>query len=444
MRAAAWRELADTCAPPEPRAPICYGRLTMCDGTVMTARGFPYAVGQGAVIRDDQGHVTDAELVGFRGDTALLAPLGGSAALAPGAWVEPRAGGALAACGDALLGRIIDPMGAPIDGLGPIAADAQWPLAGKPHNALMRGRVERPFDSGVRAINAFATMGIGQRIALIAGSGVGKSVLMGQMVAGADVDRIVVGLIGERAREISDFVAERLSGDTRKRAVVVAVPADRAPILRLRAAMRASAIAEEYRSRGLRVLLLIDSLTRVAHAQREIGLALGEPPAMKAYPPSVFGLIPRLVERAGVDRASGGSITAVYTVLADGDDPDDPVVDAARAICDGHIMLTRALAEQAVFPAIDIARSLSRTMDDVVSAEHAAAARHARQLWSLYDANRDLMLMGALQSGVDPLIDSAFARRDDLIALIRQPQGARAGMAASVADLLAGFGGVAT
>jgi flagellum-specific ATP synthase len=442
MKTSAWMTLVDAYA----RAtavpgPAIEGRLTACDGGVLEATGFRYAVGQAAAIRDSEGRETRAELVGFRGDRALLAPLDGDARLTPGAFVASQSDGAMAVCGDALLGRVIDPLGAPLDGGGAIAATARWPLAGRAGNALMRGRVEQPFDCGVRAINAFATLGLGQRIALVAGSGVGKSVLMGQIVAGAAVDRIVVALVGERAREISDFVDQRLDAASRRRSVIVAVPADRAPILRLRAVMRATAIAEEMRSRGLSVLLLVDSLTRVAHAQRELGLALGEPPAMKAYPPSVFALIPRLVERAGVDRATGGSITAVYTVLADGDDPDDPVVDAARAICDGHIVLTRALAEQGLFPAIDIARSLSRTMDDVVDADHRAAARHARRLWSLYEANRDLMLMGALQSGADPEIDSAFARHADLCALIRQDVHDQVTLEGAVAALCAAFGG---
>jgi flagellum-specific ATP synthase len=270
------------------------------------------------------GRAARAEVVGFRGQRTLLMALDGDAAHANGARVEPDAAGGSAEVGMALLGRVIDAMGEPLDGLGSIATAERWPLAGRPGNPLDRARVMEPFDIGVRAVNALLTAGVGQRIAIVAGSGVGKSVLMGQMIAGAEADVVVVGLIGERSREVSDFLATKLSGAVRAKSVVVAVPADHAPLLRLRAAMRATAIAEYFRARGLKVLLLIDSLTRVAHAQREIGLSLGEPPTVKGYPPSALGLIPRLVERAGADKRSGGSITALYTVLADGDDSDDP------------------------------------------------------------------------------------------------------------------------
>ena len=292
------------------------------------------------------------------------------------------------------------------------------------------------FDTGVRAVNALLTAGVGQRVAIVAGSGVGKSVLMGQMIAGADADVIVVGLIGERSREVSDVLATKLPPEVRRKSVVVAVPADHAPLLRLRAAMRATAIAEDFRARGLKVLLLVDSLTRVAHAQREIGLSLGEPPTVKGYPPSALGLIPKLVERAGADALSGGSITALYTVLADGDDTDDPIVDSARAIVDGHIILSRPLAEQGVYPAIDIGKSLSRVMADIVTPEHARAAAGFRRLWSAFEENRDLILMGAYAPGNDPLIDEAIVRRPELLDFLTQPQLERASHDASIAALI--------
>ena len=262
---------------------------------------------------------------------------------------------------------------------------------------------------------------------------------MGQMMAGADCDVIVVGLIGERSREVSDFVETRLPPAVRRKTVLVAVPGDHAPVLRLRAARRATAIAEAFRSEGRRVLLLIDSLTRVAHAQREIGLALGEPPTMKGYPPSVFGLIPALIERAGIDRTTGGSITAFYTVLADGGDIDDPVVDTARAIVDGHIILARSMAEQGVFPAIDLSRSLSRTMADCASPEHRNAATRFRRLWSLYEENRDLMLMGAYVPGNDAEIDEAIARHPEQRAFIGQAANALVPLADSIDHLQQGF-----
>jgi flagellum-specific ATP synthase len=297
-----------------------------------------------------------------------------------------------------------------------------------------------PFDIGVRAVNALLTAGVGQRIAIVAGSGVGKSVLMGQMIAGADADVVVVGLIGERSREVSDFLATKLSGPVRAKSVVVAVPADHAPLLRLRAAMRATAIAEYFRARGLKVLLLLDSLTRVAHAQREIGLSLGEPPTVKGYPPSALGLIPRIVERAGADSRTGGSITALYTVLADGDDTDDPIVDAARAIVDGHILLSRSIAEQGVYPAIDVGRSLSRVMADIVTSEHAAGALGLRRLWSAFEENRDLILMGAYSPGTDAVIDEAIARRPEILAFLKQGATERIGFEESVAGLVEAFG----
>jgi flagellum-specific ATP synthase len=378
--------------------------------------------------------------VGFRGQRTLLMALDGDAAHANGARVEPDAAGGSADVGMALLGRVIDAMGEPLDGLGSIATAERWPLAGRPGNPLDRARVMEPFDIGVRAVNALLTAGVGQRIAIVAGSGVGKSVLMGQMIAGAEADVVVVGLIGERSREVSDFLATKLSGAVRAKSVVVAVPADHAPLLRLRAAMRATAIAEYFRARGLRVLLLLDSLTRVAHAQREIGLSLGEPPTVKGYPPSALGLIPRLVERAGADSRTGGSITALYTVLADGDDTDDPIVDAARAIVDGHILLSRSIAEQGVYPAIDVGRSLSRVMADIVTPEHAAGALGLRRLWSAFEENRDLILMGAYSPGTDPVIDEAIMRRPEILAFLKQGSTERVDFDSSVAALIEAFG----
>jgi flagellum-specific ATP synthase len=251
---------------------------------------------------------------------------------------------------------------------------------------------------------------------------------------------VVAGLIGERSREVSDFVETRITGELRRRAVVVAVPADYSPLLRLRAAMRATAIAEYFRDQGKKVFLLVDSLTRIAHAQREIGLGLGEPPTMKGYPPSALGLIPRLVERAGADSRSGGSITAIYTVLADGGDTDDPVVDAARAIVDGHILLSRPLAEQGVFPAIDVARSLSRTMPDVVDASHLQAAARFRRLWSAYEENRDLLLMGAYVPGSDAALDEAIARREAMLEFLRQAPSERIPLETARGSLIEAFG----
>ncbi len=417
------------------------GRLAAFDGLMLEATGFPEPVGSNARVIDADGHAALAEVVGFRGDRTLLMALDADAPHSCGARVEPDRRGTTVDVGPALLGRVVDALGNPLDGLGPIATKARWPLAGKRQNPLDRARVTQPFDTGVRAINAMLTAGVGQRIAIVAGSGVGKSVLMGQILEGAEADVIVVGLVGERSREVSDFLATKIGPDIKSKTAVVAVPADHPPILRLRAAMRATAIAEYFRDQGKRVLLLIDSLTRVAHAQREIGLSLGEPPTMKGYPPSALGLIPRLIERAGADAISGGSITALYTVLADGDDTtDDPIVDTARAIADGHIVLTRSLAEQGVFPAIDIGKSLSRVMADIVGPQHAAAARTLRLLWSTYEENRDLILMGAYKPGSDPAIDAAVAHRQPILNFLRQDQFESIDFNASVTTLVDNFG----
>ncbi|HEY9581036.1 MAG TPA: FliI/YscN family ATPase [Rhizorhapis sp.] len=416
------------------------GRLVAHDGGMLEVTGFNRPMGSGARVIAADGTVARAEVVGFRGGRALLVPLDLDAPHENGARVEPDSAANMVQVGDSLMGRVVDAMGMPLDRKGPIMANAYWPLAGVKGNVLDRGRVTEPFDLGVRAVNALLTAGRGQRIAIIAGSGVGKSVLMGQMIAGAEADVIVVGLIGERGREVSDFLETKLAGMVRSKSIVVAVPADHPPVLRLRAAARATAIAEYYRARGKKVLLLIDSLTRCAHAQREIGLVLGEPPAMKGYPPSALSLIPRLVERAGVDSRSGGSITALYTVLADGDDTDDPIVDAARAIVDGHIVLSRQLSEQSIFPAIDVGKSLSRVMADVVSDQHRNAASAFRRLWAAYEENRDLILMGAYRPGNDPVIDAAVARRPELLEFLRQDARDHIDFDASTAALQEAFG----
>ena len=422
------------------RAPRHVGRLVGHDGGMLEVTGFSRPIGAGARIRAADGQSVRAEVVGFRGSRAVLVPLDQDAPLENGARVEPDSAANMVQVGDGLIGRVLDAMGQPLDRKGPVLANGQWPLNGVRGNVLDKGRVLKRFDLGVRAVNALLTAGQGQRIAIMAGSGVGKSVLMGQMIAGCEADIIVAGLIGERGREVSDFLETKLNGALMQKSVVVAVPADHPPVLRLRAAARATAIAEYFRSRGKQVLLLIDSLTRCAHAQREIGLSLGEPPAMKGYPPSALSLIPKLVERAGVDTRTGGSITAIYTVLADGDDTDDPIVDTARAIVDGHIILSRQLAEQSIFPAIDVGKSLSRVMADIVDDEHLAAAANYRRLWSAYEENRDLILMGAYRPGNDPVIDEAVQRRQEILDFIRQDQKSFIDLPTSADALIAEFG----
>ena len=415
------------------------GRLVAHEGGMLEVTGFDYPIGFGGALRTADGRKIMAEIAGFRGSRAMMVPLDSDAALRNGTRVEPDMQASLASVGDSVLGRVIGPMGEPLDGYGPIIAHDRWPLAGKRGNVLNRARVKDPIDLGVRAINALLTAGHGQRIAVAAGSGVGKSVLIGQIITNAKADVIVVGLIGERGREVSDFVETKMAGPMKDRTVTVAVPADHSPILRLRAAYRATAIAEYFRSRGKKVLLIIDSLTRIAHAQREIGLALGEPPTMKGYPPSALALIPKLVERAGNDRDSGGSITALYTVLADGDDLDDPIVDGSRAIVDGHIILSRSLAEQGVFPAIDIGKSLSRVATDLITDDHRAAMANYRRIWSAYEENRDLLLMGAYRAGSDANIDEAVARRPELLDFVRQTPHEHVDLATSIASLTESF-----
>jgi flagellum-specific ATP synthase len=416
------------------------GALAAHRGQFLEVTGFPYSLGTATQVRNACGHLVDGEVVGFRGNRAIVQPLGSVGSIATNALVYANGRHDTIQVGDALLGRVIDAMGEPIDGGAKPACNERHHLSGINTNPLNRGRVTHSIDTGVGAINGLLTIGEGQRVAIIAGSGVGKSVLMGQILQGIDADVIVVGLIGERAREVTDFVESKITDSIKAKSVVVAVAADQAPLLRLCAAMRATAIAEHFAAEGKRVLLLLDSLTRVAHAQREIGLALGEPPTMKGYTPSSLALIPQLVERAGVDKPSGGSITAIYTVLADGGDLDDPVVDAARAIVDGHIILSRSMAENGIFPAIDIGRSLSRLMPDIVDAAHLAAASRFRRLWSSYEESRDLIMMGAYASGSDPILDEAIARHRDMIDFITQPVGQVADFDQSRNELIQEFG----
>lgn len=419
-----------------PRASVA-GRLSACDGLLMEAIGLQLPVGTVCRVGDD----VEAEVIGFRGDRTLLMNLGGPAPLLPRAPVRPIGAPGEAEVGTALLGRVVDGAGKPIDGLGPIRGASHWPLAGKLQGPLDRGRVLEPLDVGVRAINGLLTVGQGQRIGIMAGSGVGKSVLLGMMVRAARADVVVIGLIGERSREVADFLDTKVAGEARARSVIVAVPANHSPVLRIRGALRTHAIAEAFRAEGKRVLLIMDSLTRVAHAGREIGLALGEPASARGYPPSAIAMLPGLIERAGADRHGSGSITAIYTVLADGDDNADPVVDAARSILDGHIVLSRAMAERGVYPAIDIGPSVSRVMTDVVGREHQQAARVLRRHLATYEENRDLVLMGAYRPGADPAIDNAIASHPAIIDYIRQDADTVVTLDQAAAELTGVFGG---
>ena len=419
--------------------PEVIGRLASFDGLLMEAIGLSLPVGTMCRIGVGERAV-EAEVIGFRNGRTLMMNLGGQAALLPDAPVRPIGQPGEAQVGSALLGRVVDGAGRPIDGLGPIRGAKSWPLTGKLQNPLDRGRVLEPMDVGVRAINGLLTIGQGQRIGIMAGSGVGKSVLLGMIVGAVKADVVVVGLIGERSREVTDFLETKVAGAARARSVIVAVPANHSPVLRIRGAMRATAIAEAFRAEGKRVLLIMDSLTRVAHAGREIGLALGEPASARGYPPSAIAMLPNLIERAGADAVGGGSITAIYTVLADGDDGSDPVVDSARAILDGHIVLSRQLAERGVYPAIDLGPSVSRVMSDIATPEHRHAARVLRRHLASYEENRDLILMGAYRAGTDPALDQAIACYPAILDYIRQDADQAVDLDESIAEVTGLFG----
>jgi flagellum-specific ATP synthase len=406
------------------------GKLTRLAGLVLEAQGVKVPVGSQCVIDMPQDPDTAvlAEVVGFSGDRAFLMPAGDVQGLSSGARVRPLApyrpqprlgqepkpmvpndrGVLRLPLGKGLLGRVVDAHGQPIDHQGPLHDIEVEPMERSPINSMDRAPVRQPLDTGVRAINALLTVGRGQRLGLFAGSGVGKSVLLGMMARFTKADVIVVGLIGERGREVKEFIEDILGPEGRQRSVVVAAPADSPPLLRMQGAHYATAIAERFRDDGLDVLLLMDSLSRYAMAQREIALAIGEPPATKGYPPSCFAKLPQLVERSGNGPEGQGSITAFYTVLSEGDDQQDPIADAARAILDGHIVLSRSMAESGIYPAIDIEASASRVMHNVVSEVHLKTARRYRQLYSRYQKSRDLIQLGAYVMGSDPETDQAI------------------------------------
>lgn len=430
-------DLARMRAAPLAPGPVLTGRVVACDGGLIEVAGLPLPVGSLGMIENEAGAECLAEVIGFRAGHSLMMLLGDTMLLRPQASVRALGNPGEVRVGDALLGRAVDALGEPIDGGPRLDLPRVWPLAGTREGALERSSVEHPFDCGVRAINALAAMGVGQRLGIMAGSGVGKSVLVDTIAGHAVADVTVVALIGERAREVSDFVNRHMTGARRGGIVVVAVPADHAPNLRLRAAQYASSIAEYFRAQGKRVLLILDSLTRVAHAARELALVLGEPGAARGYPPSALAAITRLVERAGNSARSGGAVTGIYTVLADGDDGNDPVVDTARAILDGHIVLSRELAQRGHYPAIDVPASLSRVMDELVSPETSRAARRLRALIAAREANRDLVLMGAYRAGSDPLLDTALALSGPIDAFLKQERGSAEPLAASHAALAA-------
>jgi flagellum-specific ATP synthase len=416
------------------------GKLTRVAGLVMEAVGLQLPVGSVCTVVQKGVTPLEAEVVGFQGERLFLMPSTDVHGMTPGAkviplepppmkpilgqhahpWLRPEDKTKHLPVGDGLLGRVVDSNGRPLDGLGELKFDKRCPLAARAINPLERDPIHEHLDVGVKAINALLTVGRGQRIGLMAGSGVGKSVLLGMMARYTKAERVVVGLIGERGREVKEFIEQILGEEGLKRSVVIAAPADVSPLLRMQGAAYTQVVAEYFRDQGFNVLMIMDSLTRYAMAQREIALAIGEPPATKGYPPSVFAKLPALVERAGNGKPGGGSITAFYTVLTEGDDQQDPIADSARAILDGHIVLNRQLAEAGHYPAIDIEQSISRAMHNIVPHGHLNAARHLKAAFSRVQRNRDLITVGAYAPGADPQLDHSLALYPKIEKLLQQ------------------------
>jgi flagellum-specific ATP synthase len=380
----------------EPLPVVVEGKLSRMVGLTLEAVGCQAAIGDRCEVFNDRDERLETEVIGFAGDRLFLMPTGIPRGLAPNARVIPIGGAGDVRVGAGLLGRVIDGAGQPLDGAGPLRLEGRWPLYGTPTNPLDRTAIREQLDVGVRSINALLSVGRGQRL-----------VLLGMMTRYTDADVIVVGLVGERGREVKEFIDDILGAEGLARSVVVATPADNPPLMRLHGASIATSIAEYFRDQGKHVLLLMDSLTRYAQAQREIALTIGEPPATRGFPPSVFARLPQLVERAGTGVAGHGSVTAFYTVLTGEDDSNDPVAEAARAILDGHIVLSRNLAERGLYPAIDIEASISRTMPQVASPEQRELARRFRHYYALYEQNQDLFNVGAYQRGANPELDIA-------------------------------------
>ncbi len=405
-------------SPPPPL--VVHGRLTRMVGLTLEADGCRAAVGDRCRISNTANPSVEAEVVGFSGDSLFLMPTDEPHGLSPNARVTPLGKSGDVGVGAGLLGRVLDGSGKPLDSKGPLKIESRVPLKGKIVNPLQRAPIRETLDVGVRSINSFLTVGRGQRLGLFAPSGVGKSVLLGMMTRFTEADVIVVGLIGERGREVKEFIEQSLGDEGLDRSVVVATPADDPPLMRLHGAMLATSIAEYFRDCGHNVLLLMDSLTRFAQAQREIALTIGEPPATKGYPPSVFARLPQLVERAGNGAEGGGSITAFYTVLTEADAQNDPIADSARAILDGHIVLSRQLADGGMYPAIDIEQSISRAMNQITLEQHQSIANKLKKLFSLYEQNRDLINVGAYQSGSDQQLDMAIKMHPYILQFLAQ------------------------
>ena len=400
-----------------------FGKVLSYNGQVIEATSLPGIIGSLCTICSQTGEEFYGELVGVGEFKVDILPYELNLDIRVGDKVLLTETQQEVGVGDALLGRVLDGLGNPLDGLGRVKLSDKKSLNGSRVNPFERQPIKDVLDVGIRNINALLTLGRGQRVGIVAGSGVGKSVLLSMITKSTDADVVVVSLIGERGRELASFTQEILSSHSRDKVVIVAVPADRSPLLRIQGAKRATTIAEYFRDKGKNVLLITDSLTRVAHAQRELGLALGEQPTSRGYPPSVISMIPNLIERTGTSTNNSGSITSIYTILADGDDTTtDPVVDTARAILDGHIVLSRELAQQGIYPAIDVNQSISRLMTDIVSTQHQKNAQMLRKYLSKYNENRDLVLMGGYVQGQDHDLDQALALWPEILKFLQQSE----------------------
>ena len=400
-----------------------FGKVLSYNGQVIEATPLPGIIGSLCSIFARTNEEFQGELVGVGENKVDILPYESNLDIRVGDKVFLTETQQKVGVGDALLGRVIDGLGNPLDSLGKLKLLDSISLNGKRINPFERKAISEVLDVGIRNINALLTLGRGQRVGIVAGSGVGKSVLLSMITKSTDADVVVVALIGERGRELASFTKEILSSHSRDKVVIVAVPADRSPLLRIQGAKRATTIAEYYREKGKNVLLITDSLTRVAHAQRELGLALGEQPTSRGYPPSVISLIPNLIERTGTSTDGSGSITSIYTILADGDDTTtDPVVDTARAILDGHIVLSRDLAQQGIYPAIDVNQSISRLMNNIVSQPQQKNAQTLRKYLSKYTENKDLVLMGGYVQGQDPDLDQALALWPEILKFLHQDE----------------------
>jgi flagellum-specific ATP synthase len=410
------------------------GRVIEAIGNLVESEGPLCAVGEGCAIVTADGQVYPAEIVGFRGRRVLAMPLERPLGIGHGDRLVTRGTRPMLRVGQAMLGRVLDALGRPLDGGPAYRAREYWPLHGEPPQPLERAAIREPLGCGIRAIDAFVTCGRGQRVGIFGGSGVGKSTLIGMMARNTAADLTVVGLVGERGREVREFLEDALGEEGRRRSVVIVSTSDQSPLLRIRAALAATTAAEYFCAQGHHVLLVIDSLTRFAMAQRELGLATGEPPTAKGYTPSVFSLLARLIERAG--HFVRGSITAFYSVLMEGDDEQDPLVDAVRSLLDGHVVLDRNLAQRGHFPAISVLSSLSRLMPAVVRPEHLQKAQRLRRLLAVYTAHQDLLRVGAYQPGSDPELDRAVAVLPALEQFLRQQRDEPAPLAETLEALL--------